>query len=427
METRLKQSPVRVLLLSLKSEFLDDDRVYPPLGLLYLKSYVNAHVPEAIVEVDCDYFLEDAYFAPYDIIGLSILTPQREEAKRVLDFVKERFPQKKVIAGGVHITHYWMEELKEEWDFLVRGDGEKPLVRIIRREECTRMLLEPLSREEVLNAPRPDRTSESAKKLLAKYSYSLMGKKAATILTARGCPNNCAFCEEARTIVRHSRIENLKLEFEDIKRLGYEALYFYDDTFTLSAGQVRQTLEGMGVGNFPFRCMAHSRYFLREGESMAKTLTEFGCVEVAFGIESGCQRILDFIGKNTTVEENLLAIRMAKKHGMIVKGYILLGLPGENEESLADTERFLSLAGLDDFQAAVFMPFRGTRIRDALEAKQKVDLFMVVQHESGAFGIKGGETAYEVRTKALNAEKIREFRNRIVRLYRPASHKKAWS
>jgi hypothetical protein len=82
---------------------------------------------------------------------------------------------------------------------------------------------------------------------------------------------------------------------------------------------------------------------------------------------------------------------------------------------------------MDDFQCAVYMPYKGTPIRNALDNGEDIDLQMLVKEVSGAYGIKGGETAYEVRTKTLSAADLAGFRNYLVERYKPKSHTKRWA
>jgi len=164
---------------------------------------------------------------------------------------------------------------------------------------------------------------------------------------------------------------------------------------------------------------------------MARLLSESGCVEIAFGHESGSQVILDNIRKRTTVEQNYRSIQYAKDHGIYVKSFILLGLPGETEQTLSETERFIATAGMDDFQAAVYMPFKGTKIRDKIDKGERIGLTIegkgVDGEITGAYGVKGGNTAYEVRTDALTSQRLEEFRNYLVDRYKPRSHKTHWN
>lgn len=415
-----------VLLMSCRSPYLDDAKVYPPLGILYLKSAAEQELPGVNIDIRDDYDLDDpSIFKPYDLIGISVMTPQREESLKILNTIKTHYPDKKVAIGGPHAFHYFNDVMKEPYDFIVPKDGQRSLVKIIRGK-ADRIELDNMTPEEWANQPRPDRTSQKAKELLATYHYKLKDRESSTMLTALGCPRSCTFCEDANTMVRWSDFGSIKRELDDIKNLGYGGVYIFDDIFALVYNKTEKVAQELKKRDLIYRCNGQAKFFTQHGDKWAKMLSETGCAEIAFGHETGSQKILDNIKKHTTVEQNYKSVEYAKKHGIYVKSFILLGLPGETWSTLRETEQFIKNADIDDFQCAVYMPFKGTQIRDAIDRGEDVDLQMMVEEVSGAYGIKGGETAYEVRTKELSALNLKQFRNYLVDRYKPRSHKSKW-
>jgi len=188
----------KLLLLSLRSPYLDDSKVYPPLGILYLKSAVEQ---ETSTEVDLldDYDLtKPEVFEPYDVIGLSVMTPQRQEALRVLETVKKHYPDKIVAIGGPHALHNQEEVTNQAYDYVSINDGQRNLINILN-EKAERVQSDKMNRVDWANQPRPDRTSDKARKFLESYHYKLQGKRAGTMLTATGCPEQCTFCFKGET------------------------------------------------------------------------------------------------------------------------------------------------------------------------------------------------------------------------------------
>lgn len=429
---------MRLLLLSCRSPFVDDSKVYPPLANLYLKSAVNAMCPEVDVRLGDDaYELGDlSPLAPFDVIGISVMTPQRQEALQLAQAVKARWPDKRIVAGGPHVMHYLGDLLAEPaFDYLVPHDGERALAAIVgARGPLPRVLSDKLSRAELAAQPRPDRTSEEAVTLIRQYHYMLGGRRATTMLTARGCPEQCTFCEDATTLTRPSTIDTIREELNDIVRLGYSGVYIFDDLFALSLARIRPICDELQRRALIYRCNAQARCFTKHGDEMARALADTGCYEIAFGAESGSQQILDVTRKRCTVEQNYLTVAFAKRHGLKVKAFILLGLPGENRQSLAETEAFIRDSGIDDFQCAIYMPYKGTAIRRAIDANDPddpIDLMVVPRgydgEVTGSYGIKGGATSSEVRTAALSENDLQAFRNYLVDTYRPHSHRMRWA
>lgn len=415
----------RVLLISCRSPFLDDDRIYPPLANLYLHQAISEFMPEVKTDIIDDYSLKYIdWFQDYQIVGISIMTPQREEAHKLLKLIKQNRPDIKVIAGGPHAKHYFSELEREEWDFIVPYDGIRSIIEILKGNE-QRILKDQISAAIYKDVwVKPNRLDNA--EFLKNYKYNLEGRIATTMLTAQGCPQPCTFCEDAKTVARWTPIEKIKEELDDILELGYNAVYIFDDLFAIAMPKVKPICEELKKRDLTFRCNGQANYFTKWGEDFAKLLADSGCREIAFGHESGNQTILDNVIKKTSVEQNYKSIEYAKKYGIKVKSFLMLGLPGENYETMKDTERFIATAGMDDFQLAIYYPYKGTQIRDAIDrGDNKTDL--VFEGEGlGAYGQKGGSTECVVRTSNLSREDLINFRDHLVKIYKPQSHSKKW-
>jgi radical SAM superfamily enzyme YgiQ (UPF0313 family) len=405
------------LLISCRSPFLQDDRIYPPLGLLYLKSAVLREVPEARVTIVDDYDLEGlASVADCDVVGVSVMTPQRAEARRIVRRVKARWPHKVVVAGGPHVLHYTDDMAHDPWDHLVRGDGERVLPRILRGEPVPRVSHEVLPAAELASLPRPDRLGE--REFLRHYHYQLAGLDATTMLLGRGCPMACKFCEDARTTTRWTSLANAERELADIVDLGYRAVYLFDDLFAINLRRCAPYLALLKARGLRFRCNVHARFM---NDEFAAALADAGCVEVAFGAESGSQAMLDRMDKKTTVAQNYACVAHCKRYGMMVKAFLMIGLPGETRQTIAETERFLVESGVDDAQIAIYYPYRGTRFRQEMDEGAIDDL--VFEGEGlGAYGQRDLGSDAAVRTPELSSGDLLEIRRSLITTHRLRSH-----
>jgi len=412
---------MKVKLISCRSPYIDSDKVYPPLANLYLHQAIKTKVPEAEVEVTDEYYLDDpSWLIDLDYLGVSIMTPQRAEAQRVLKFVKEQSPQTKVIAGGPHVKHYLDDVVKEDWDFVVPLDGIRPIVQILNgKQERVINDFIPL-REYPTEWVKPNRMDNQ--EFLNGFTYTLNGRRATTMLTAQGCPMACTFCEDAKTIGRWTPLDLIKEELDDIVSLGYKAVYLFDDLFAIAMPKVKPIAEELKKRDLIYRCNGQANFFTRWGEDFAKLLSDTGCVEIAFGHESGSQKILDNVDKRTKVEQNYQSVEFARKHGIKVKSFLMIGLPGETYETIRQTEDFIKTARPDDFQLAIYYPYKGTQIRDAIDKGQSGFDLMFQGEGLGAYGQKGGVSEATVRTSELSQEDLLRERDRLLDIYRPKSH-----
>jgi radical SAM superfamily enzyme YgiQ (UPF0313 family) len=406
----------------MRSPYLDDDRAYPPLGLLYLKSYLNQYNIQVTLDDDFD-FSDITKYEKYDLFGVSVMTPQREKSLEFLDFCKATY-EGDVVIGGPHALHYKEDVVRENWDYIVCGDGFRSLLQIIEGVSDKRVYYDILTKEQWRNLPRPDRSSDQAIEVLSNYTYMLGGVKSTTMLTAIGCPERCTFCEDAQTAVRWSSLENIKGELDDIVNLGYGGVYIFDDLFAIALKMVRPICYEIQRRGLIYRCNGQARYF---NEEFAKLLSSTGCHEIAFGVESGSQVILNNINKRTTVEQNYKFVELCKKYHIKCKAFLMIGLPGETYETIALTEKFIKEAELDDFQLSIYYPYKGTFIRDTIDARGKGAGIFFEGEGLGAYGTGGGNTESVVSTDELTSEQLLQERDRLVNTYRPTSHKQKWS
>jgi radical SAM superfamily enzyme YgiQ (UPF0313 family) len=408
---------MKVTLVSCRSPFLDDDRIYPPLGLLYLKAAIHREHLEAEVYLVDDYDPDDlSEFADSDVVGVSVMTPQRAEADRLGQAIRARWPEKTLVAGGPHVRHYHRDMHGQPWDYLVGGDGEKVLPAIIRKDVVQRLTFDQIPRQELAGMPRPDRLGEAD--FLKNYSYSLAGLKSTTMMLGRGCPMACKFCEDARTLTRWTSLGNAEAELDDITALGYEGVYLFDDLFAINLGKCRPYLDLLKKSGLRFRCNVHARFMTAE---FADALADAGCVEVAFGAESGSQQILDRIDKKTTVAQNYDCVRHCKQHGITVKAFVMIGLPGETRATVADTERFIATSGVDDAQIAIYYPYKGTQLRVEMDSGTATDLAFTGE-ALGAYAQANTGTDSVVRTPDLTAQDLVKIRDALIRTYKFRSH-----
>jgi anaerobic magnesium-protoporphyrin IX monomethyl ester cyclase len=98
-----------------------------------------------------------------------------------------------------------------------------------------------------------------------------------------------------------------------------------------------------------------------------RQMRQANCQQVFFGVESGCQKILDAVHKGTTVEQNERAIRLAKDAGLFVSVSVMIGYPGETKEMLQETVDLIRRAEPDDVYICVATPYPGTELRRVVE------------------------------------------------------------
>ena len=142
-------------------------------------------------------------------------------------------------------------------------------------------------------------------------------------------------------------------------------------------------------------------------EEMVKNMKESGCSLLAIGFESGNNDTLSKIGKNTTVEQNLNAVKLCKKYKIKILGYFLIGFPWESEKEIMQTEKHILDIDADYVEVSVVVPYIGTQIySNLLKNGKNIDLRDVLGKDSY-------KNVYE-NFSNISTESLQKYRNRIL-------------
>ena len=386
-----------VLLVSPRNWYLESDRVFPPLGILYLKSTLDKIGFDVDLNINLNP-LNQSEYDDYDIIGFSTTTPDNLHVLEQARIIKTFSPEKVLVVGGPHATFY--NEDLPIFDYIVKGYGETSFQKIGGSKII-------FGDNDISGFPIPYRSKE----FLGNYNYLLDGIPATTMITSRGCPFNCRFCEHANSQVYYYPIARIEEELKQVTDLGYKSIMFFDDLFAINKKRVKALCDVISKFNIIFRCFGH---VLCMNDKIASMLAKAGCVETGVGFESGSQHILNTVKYPTPkITKAYEYIKTCHNNGIRVKGFFMLGLPGESSETIKATEEFIAKSGIDDFDLTIYYPYIGTAIRDNIK-----DYDINILDGIGYYKGVGGKTECCVSTSNLDRYELLEERNRIFKTYK---------
>jgi len=358
----------------------------PPLGLAYLAAVARDEgwEPKIIDALDEDLGFQDLArrirdFDP-DVVGVTATTSMILDAYEVARVAKEVNENILVILGGPHATFMAREVLREcpHLDLVVRGEGEETLRELLKRMERDRPPEDILGityrKNDVIkdNPPRPlirdlDSIPIPAYDLLPMERYVVEGIRFGAIMTSRGCPYNCIFCSSSLQFGRKWRAHGVDRVIEELKilaeKFGVKEIEFLDDTFTLNPKRVEELSKRIIQEKLDISWSASSRvntFNYQIGSSMHRA----GAHTIYFGIESGSDRTLKFIGKGISKRQSVDAVKTAKQAGLRALGSFVIGFPYETESEIKETIRFANRVGVDLAQFTIATPYPGTRLWD---------------------------------------------------------------
>ena len=184
----------------------------------------------------------------------------------------------------------------------------------------------------------------------------------ANVITSRGCPNQCTFCDRAvfGRRLRQRSAENIAAEIELLMTAHrVREIAFVDDTFTIRPKRIRELFAILDQRrlSFPWTCMSRIDTV---DEDLLRFVRDHGCWHISFGIESGNEDVLRQICKRISLAETRRVIAWCAKLGIRTKGFFIVGHPGETEGTIEQTIRFALELPLDDVVATINTPIPGS-------------------------------------------------------------------
>ncbi len=404
-----------VALINPPSRFLVSDSVMPPLGIMYLSSYLKAHGINAEI---FDSATNPTYgIVPYglDIYAFTATTPNYPDALEIMKQIKPDNQKSTFVIGGAHASSFPEQCLKDGFDCVVIGEGEKALLKLCleheelkKKNSIIRGTIRAKQEEDISTFPFPDRSFKG----FDNYSYYIDGKKATTMITSRGCPFSCHFCCNMwGNKVRLRSAINVINEVQEInKSQGINAIQFYDDTFTVSKFRLDSICKGLDVLDTKWRCFIHANTV---DDTILKKMHDSGCYEVGIGVESGNKKILESVNKTIDLNKVIHICNKCHDIGMRIKTFLIVGLPGESVESINDTIKFLRLARPDDFDITIYTPFPNTYIWNN---KEKFDIQFNnnnLDHSKLFYKGKSGQYTAQISTSHLSSGEIEAWQYEI--------------
>ncbi len=361
------------------ARFKDKRKEFPPFGVLYLAAVAEqAGHDVAVTAVTPGRTRLD--LAGYDAVGFSLASSATYglmlRARRESVFAAGAL----IMVGGVHCNFYPESTLADFGAAVAAyGESEEVILEIFDRASrrdftgIPGILWQAVGGDVHRNPARPlmrdiDQLPLPARHLLPAGNVILTDRLAGTdlrmahVMFSRGCPFPCSFCAAGQTRIQYRGGASARTELEHlIDAYGIQGFAIVDDNFIVSKAKVADICDHItGLG---LRWSALSRVDTVDPPLLAK-MAASGCIEVKYGMESGSERLLKAMRKNTTQSKIRAAVHAAADAGIAAKVFIIHGFPGENDQTTDETIRLLtelaaSIARVSLFR---FVPLPGTQV-----------------------------------------------------------------
>lgn len=359
----------------------------PGIGMLVLAALARRHGHEVRIfdakgsgETPDHVAREILAFAP-DVVGFSATTISVTNAGRIAERVKAAAPRTITVVGGAHVSAVPERTLRAfpALDYGIVGEGERSFFELLDAlgggadpSACAGLAYR--RGDDVVANPRAayladlDALPLPAWDLVPGFPhrfqpslFSYRKSPVATLVTSRGCPFSCAFCDRSTSgkLGRYHSTESVLAHCRHLVGLGVRHVIFYDDLFTVKKKRVVELCEAFLDAGFDFSWSCNSHPNLLDADTL-RLMHRAGCWQIAYGIESGSQRVLEVVKREVRLPRMRETLRMTRDAGIRTKGYLMIGHPTETLETLEETAEFLRVVELDLCQVTKFTPYPGT-------------------------------------------------------------------
>ncbi|MDI6721187.1 MAG: radical SAM protein [Candidatus Aenigmarchaeota archaeon] len=322
-----------------------------------------------------------------DYVGLSIKSFTLDESVRLALKIKKMNPGAKIIAGGPHIMVDGINFMKDNrgFDIAIRGEAELASREILEKpfsevdgtiyrengevkENCARKWIADLD-----NLKFPDYDSFDS----VNYDGEIHKIDKWPLVTSRGCPYSCSYCNVPVVIGRKFRTrsgENIIKELRYAKeKYGCTEFKVLDDNFTLLMDRAKDVCRLFIEEklNMKWTCPNGIRAD-RLDDELCELMVKAGCYSVSIGVESGDPEVFRKINKGEKLEDVERGILTAKRAGLKVHGFFILGLVGSTYEADKRSMDFVKKVGLDSASWGILVPYPGTEVWNQVRSDPNV-------------------------------------------------------
>lgn len=320
------------------------------------------------------------------VLGFTMMSADSGNVRIASALAKVLDPEVITLAGGPHVSMAPDDAARfPHLDYLVLGEGEEIFPRLLAGFARGERPGDRLLRGE---RPELDRLPFSDRQLFLdewrRCGYAVDSPEVpfvpelpppfATIIAGRGCPFNCSFCKPGEDLLfgramRTRSPDNVVAELTELAgRYRLQSFLFHDDCLFHDRAWLQRFAERYRQAGLTMRFFCQSRAdLLVRNRDLLPELRAVGLRGLFIGFESGCQRILDFLRKGTTVEDNLEAARLCKQHKLAIWANYMLGIPTETREEARATVEMIRTIDPDYFSPAFYTPQPGTELARYVE------------------------------------------------------------
>lgn len=339
-----------------------------------------------------------------DLAGITLYTFNRHVGLRLASLARRANPRCVVIVGGPHATHLGASILHHYADVtgVAVGEGEITMLEVARSVASGAdlagvrgLMVRDGSGEPIFTGARETVADLDSLPFPAPWyggHHLDMEAEASFIITSRGCPARCTFCNTPGfwgTRMRFRSPEHMLAEVRYLRdEMGILRISIRDDTFTADKRRVIEFCRALVSQRLDIVWNCQSRVNAIDEERLA-WMRRSGCDHIQYGIESGSPRLLETLAKDIRTDQIRAAAAATRRVGLALSIYLISGVPGETEEDFRATESLISEIRPHDGIVAPLAVFPGTRLHDDMVAAGSINDSFWLRRKNTLYAMTG--------------------------------------
>ncbi|GAG39953.1 unnamed protein product, partial [marine sediment metagenome] len=193
---------------------------------------------------------------------------------------------------------------------------------------------------------------------------NFVGKRSLIMITSRGCPYSCTFCNSYKSWGRQFRKRSADSILEEvdllIKNYAVEDILFVDDNMTIDKKRFMAIANGLKCRDITWSTVNVSSF--NTDEEMLDAMKASGCHQISISVESAVDSTLKAIKKPVDLERTKEIVSYCRKIGIICRICYISGLPYDSKKDMLETFRYSEEVRGDWNQYSILVPYPGTDI-----------------------------------------------------------------
>ncbi len=358
------------------------------LGLGYIASYANKRdksLKFTLLDTRIASKKENNSFfsSDFDLIGITSSSQVYSEALEIAGKIKETKPNIPLVIGGPHASTVKEEVLERSpFDYAVFGEGEETffdLISYLRGKTAINsingLIYKTFDGKILINPAREVISDIDCIPFPAYQLFQIERYPQHRLITSRGCPYNCVFCNSRSIWTRRWRKRSAENIFKEVNLLiseySHKSFVFNDDSFNLDLGRVEKICDYF-INNKTGIIWSASIRADKVTSLIASKMKKSGCYNVSIGIESANNHILEMMQKKITINQIYAGIQILRNAGLDVMGQFMIGNPGDTLETIKESIDFAKNSNLTGVEFYTALPYKDSLLFEYVKKSGKM-------------------------------------------------------